>query len=241
MPPSSSHAHAPDEPSRDPASPAADAAPAPAPASTPAVGEISAQTLNRLSVYLRCLRELQAQDVRRISSQALAQRFHLSATQIRKDLARFGEFGIRGVGYEVEPLRQQLENLLGLNRSHAAVLVGAGNLGSALACFQGLQGEDAFRIVGVFDDDPAKIGQSLGALRVRNTAELADAVRETGASIGILTVPAEAAQTIAEVLVDAGVRALINFAPVTLRLPDGAQAKNVDLMIFFEELAFFLR
>ncbi len=201
--------------------------------------EVSTLTLNRLSVYLRCLRHLQQLGEERISSQELARRFQLSATQIRKDLAQFGEFGIRGVGYDVDSLLRRLRQLLGLDREHRIVVVGMGNLGSALAHFLGFE-DGTFRVVAALDRDRDKVGRAVGKLTIRHSSELRETVRETGADIGVLAVPAPAAQENYEALAEAGVRAVLNFAPVRLRLVPGIATKNVDLRIQLEELAFLL-
>ncbi len=201
--------------------------------------DVSPLTLNRLSVYLRCLRRLQELGEERISSRELARRFHLSASQIRKDLAQFGEFGIRGVGYEVGELRQRLESLLGIGRERRVVIVGAGNIGTALARFPGLDSA-SFRVVGVFDTDPARVGATIRGLAVRHGRELGAAVEETAAEIGILAVPAAAAQDNYDVLAGAGIGAVLNFAPVQIEADPRVRVKNVDLLIFLEELAFFL-
>lgn len=202
--------------------------------------EVSPLTLNRLSFYLRCLRHLQELGIKRVSSQELAQRYHLSATQIRKDLAQFGEFGIRGVGYEVEELADHLSSLLGLDRQHTLVIVGMGNLGTALAQYLGFN-YGAFRVVAGVDTDPAKVGKEIGGFTIRHASELAQVVRECGAEIGVLAVPAEAAQENYEALADAGVKGVLNFAPVRVKRRPDVLLKNVDLRIFLEELAFFLR
>jgi redox-sensing transcriptional repressor len=202
--------------------------------------EVSPLTLNRLSFYLRCLRRLQEEGIRRISSQELARRYHLSATQIRKDLAQFGEFGIRGVGYEVDVLADHLNALLGLDRRHAMVIVGMGNLGSALARYLGFN-YGAFQVVAGVDKDPRVIGRTIGGFTVRPAADLAQVVADTGAEIGVLAVPAEAAQENYDALADAGVRGVLNFAPVRVKRRPGVPLKNVDLRINLEELAFFLR
>ena len=202
--------------------------------------EVSALTLNRLSFYLRCLRHLQELGVERISSQELARRYHLSATQIRKDLAQFGEFGIRGVGYEVDELADHLNSLLGLDRQHTMVIVGMGNLGTALAQYLGFN-YGAFRVVAGVDKDPAKVGREIAGFRIRHASELAQVVRESGAEIGVLAVPAEAAQENYEALAEAGVKGVLNFAPVRVKRRPDVLLKNVDLRIFLEELAFFLR
>ncbi len=202
--------------------------------------DISPLTLNRISVYLRCLRRLQELEIHRVSSQELARRFHLSASQIRKDLAQFGEFGIRGVGYDVSHLRERLEQLLGIGREHPAIIVGAGNVGTALARFPGLR-SGGFRILGIFDNDPRKVGRKISGLVVRHSRDLASGVTETEAEIAILTVPAEAAQENYDALAMAGIKAVLNFAPVQLDLDPRVRVKNVDLLILLEELAYFLQ
>jgi len=202
--------------------------------------EVSPPTLNRLSVYLRCLHHLQELGTLRIASQELARRYHLSAAQIRKDLAQFGEFGIRGVGYEVDTLAAHLNALLGLDRRHPIVIVGMGNLGSALARSLGFN-SGAFEVVAGVDTDPKVVGRRLAGLVVRPVGELREIVRETRAEIGVLAVPAGAAQENYDALADAGVRAVLNFAPERVKPRAGVQLKDVDLRIDLEELAFFLR
>lgn len=202
-------------------------------------GSVPPVTLNRLSIYLRCLRRLRQQGVERISSQTLAHQFRLSAAQIRKDLAQFGEFGIRGVGYEVDQLCDRLAALLGVDRRRFIVIVGMGNLGSALARHLGFNNE-SFTVVGAFDNDDEKVGSEVGHLRVSHISELAGVVRETGAEIGVLTVPAPAAQHNYDNLAAAGVKAVLNFAPVRLKLDPRVPTKNVDLSINLEELGYFL-
>jgi len=202
--------------------------------------EVSPLTLNRLSFYLRCLRHLQELGVNRVSSQEMAQRYHLSATQIRKDLAQFGEFGIRGVGYDVDALADHLNSLLGLDRQHALVIVGMGNLGSALAQYLGFN-YGAFRVVAGVDNDPKKIGRRVARLIVRSSLDLKQVVRDSGAEIGVLAVPAEAAQENYDALAEVGIKGVLNFAPVRVKRRPDVPLKNVDLRINLEELAFFLR
>lgn len=201
--------------------------------------EISPHTLNRLSLYLRCLHALKQDGVGRISSLKLANQFHLSAAQIRKDLAQFGEFGIRGVGYDVGQLIDRLTTLLGLDRSYPVMIVGMGNLGTALACSVSFN-SGSFRVVAGVDIDPAKIGRRVGEVTIRDSAELARAVSEEGVKIGVLTVPAEVAQENYDALVDAGVKAVLNFAPTRLKFASGVRTKDVDLRIDLEELGYFL-
>lgn len=200
---------------------------------------VSPLTLNRLSFYLRCLRRLQEEEIERISSQDLARRFHFSATQIRKDLAQFGEFGIRGVGYDVDQLTQRLSALLGLDRLHRLVIVGMGNLGSALAQYLGFN-SGAFRVVAAVDRDPEKVGKEIGGLEIRPSDELAQVVQEKRVEIGVLAVPAGSAQERYEALVAAGIKGVINFSPTRIQAVPEVPLKDVDLRINLEELAYFL-
>ncbi len=201
---------------------------------------VSPLTLNRLSVYLRCLRHLQAAGVKRLSSRELAERYLLSAHQIRKDLAQFGGFGIRGVGYEVDELAERLTELLGLDRRYRLVIVGMGNLGSALARYLGFN-QGAFEVVAGVDRDPEVVGRDMGGWRVRHVDELPAVVAETGAEIGVLAVPAEAAQENYEQLVAAGVKAVLSFAPARVKRVAAVPLKTEDLRINLEEVAFLLR
>jgi redox-sensing transcriptional repressor len=201
--------------------------------------DVSPLTLNRLCLYLRALRRLHDDGVERISSKDLARRFNLSAAQIRKDLAQFGGFGIRGVGYDVEPLISRLTAILRLDRRHPIIVVGMGNLGSALACYLGFN-HGAFDVVGGVDNDPRRVGSLVGDLEVRHTDELAQLVRETQAELGVLAVPASAAQENYDLLVAAGVRGVLNFSPAHVNPTPQVPLKDVDLRIHLEELAYFL-
>jgi redox-sensing transcriptional repressor len=200
---------------------------------------VSPLTVNRLSVYLRSLRTLATRGVDRVSSQELAREFHLSPTQIRKDLAQFGEFGVRGVGYDVASLSAKLAGLLRLEHVHPIVLVGMGNLGTALARFPSFN-SGSFLVVAGFDSDPAKVGRLVGGVPVHPPERLAEVVAETGARMAILAVPAEAAERAFRQVVAAGIRSVLNFAPLSLPPRPDCRVKNVDLRIHLEELAFFL-
>lgn len=201
--------------------------------------EISPLTINRLSLYLRCLRALAADGVEQISSQQLADRFHLSAAQIRKDLAQLGELGIRGLGYKVATLNERLTELLGLDQFHPLIIVGMGNLGSALASSVGFN-SGCFRVVAGIDNDPRKVGRRIGDVEVHPPGDLAAVVERTAAAIGVLTVPPPAAQTNYDALVAAGIRSVLNFVPVQLDLDPAVRTKSVDLRIDLEELGYFL-
>jgi redox-sensing transcriptional repressor len=201
---------------------------------------VSEVTANRLSLYLRCLSALESDGIRRISSQEFARRFQLNSDQIRKDLAHFGEFGIRGVGYEVGALRRHLVSILGLDRTHNVAIVGAGHLGQALADYGGFN-SGGFRIVALFDRDPRRIGsRSRSGIPVLDVRTFAAALKERGIDVGAITVPPDAAQQVCDLMVQAGVRAVLNFAPVRLRAPRQVRIKNVDLKIHLETLAFYL-
>lgn len=202
-------------------------------------GEVSPLTLNRLSVYLRSLRQLQEEGITRISSEEFAVRFHLSAAQIRKDLAQFGDFGIRGVGYEVDPLTAHLATVLGLDRTHPLVIVGMGNLGNAFARYLEFN-HGAFEVVAAVDHDPAKIGRRVGNITIERASRLASIVQRTKAEIGVLAVPAEVAQLNYDALVGAGIRAILNFAPCRLALDPQVATRDVDLRIQLEALAYYL-
>jgi redox-sensing transcriptional repressor len=201
---------------------------------------VSELTTARLSVYLRSLESLEAAGINTISSKDLADQFHLNAAQIRKDLAHFGEFGVRGVGYYVKDLRRHIREILGLNRQIKVVIMGAGNLGLALADYPGFR-HDGFEIVGLFDIAREKIGQySKGGVVIRALKDLPKVVEREQVEIAVVAVPATAAQMVVEQVVEAGVRAILNFSPEALRVPRGTKLKNVDLTTSLESLSFFL-
>jgi redox-sensing transcriptional repressor len=202
---------------------------------------ISELTTGRLSVYLRCLTYLESIHQKTVSSAELAERFHLNSAQIRKDLACFGEFGTRGVGYDVSRLKEHLIRELGIDRSRKVVIAGAGNLGMALADYRGFN-DNGFHITALVDVDPAKIGRtSRSGIPVLPYADLARIVSENGVEIGIIAVTADAAQNVYESLVAAGLNAILNFAPVQLRAQGKVKLKSVDLRINLESLSFFLK
>jgi redox-sensing transcriptional repressor len=201
--------------------------------------KIPEMTIRRLSVYTRCLQQLEEDGIKTISSQDLAERFGLNSAQVRKDLAYFGEFGVRGIGYYVAGLKAELQRILGLDREWPIALVGFGNLGSALFHYKGF-GRQGFRISVIFDDDPLKIGRSADGVPIMGTRDMARELRGRGIQIAIVAVPAESAQGVADQLVAAGVRAVLNFAPARLRMAREVRLKNVDLSIELETLSFYL-
>jgi redox-sensing transcriptional repressor len=202
--------------------------------------QVSELTTARLSVYLRCLEALDASGVNAVSSQGLATQFQLNAAQIRKDLAHFGEFGIRGVGYYVKDLKRHLRQILGLDRSIKVVIIGAGNLGLALADYAGFR-QDGFDVVALLDTARDKVGQySRSGVPIRHARELARLVQRETIDIAVITVPADAAQATVDAVVAAGIRAILNFSPGNLRVPAQVKLKSMDLTVTFESLSFFL-
>jgi len=203
--------------------------------------QISEMTTGRLSVYLRCLTFLEQAGQETVSSQELAERFHLNSAQIRKDLACFGEFGTRGVGYNVSRLKEQLVHTLGIDRKRNVLIVGAGNLGMALADYRGFN-HGGFEIVALVDVDADKVGRaSRSGIPVLAYERLDTIVRENAVEIGVIAVTAESAQDVHDALVNAGVYAVLNFAPVQLRTHERVKVKTVDLRINLESLSFFLK
>ena len=196
-------------------------------------------TIHRLSVYTRCLLQLEEDGVKTISSQEMADRFNLNSAQVRKDLAYFGEFGVRGIGYYVAGLKAELQRILGLDRGWPVVLVGFGNLGSALFHYRGF-GRQGFRIAAIVDDDPAKVAREVESVLVVHSRDMAREVKSRGIQIAIVAVPGEAAQDVTDKLVTAGIRAILNFAPARLKVPREVRLKNVDLSIELETLSFYL-
>jgi redox-sensing transcriptional repressor len=200
---------------------------------------VSELTTGRLSVYLRCLTYLESMQQETVSSAELADRFHLNSAQIRKDLACFGEFGTRG--YNVSQLKEHLVRELGLDRRRNVVIAGAGNLGMALADYRGFS-DNGFHIVALIDVDPAKIGRSSRTgIPVLPFADLVRVVKESRVEIGIIAVTADAAQNVYDSLVESGLNAILNFAPVQLRTHENVKLKSVDLRINLESLSYFLK
>ncbi len=196
-------------------------------------------TVERLPLYLRYLDELPGREATVASSQ-LAQKAGVNSANVRKDLSYLGSYGVRGVGYDVDHLRHQIEGALGLTGDCAIAIVGAGNLGRALVKYDGFR-ERGFRIVGVFDVDDRKIGMRIDGRRVEDVAALTETVAQRRVRIGVIATPASAAQMVAELLVASGVRSILNFAPVVLRAPDGVEVRRVDLSTELQILNFYLK
>lgn len=201
---------------------------------------IPAATVARLPVYLRALSALTETGVATVSSEALAAAAGVTGAKVRKDLSQLGTYGTRGVGYDVACLADEISRELGLTQRRCVVLVGVGNLGHALAGYGGFSAR-GFRIAGLLDADPARVGESLGGVEVRPVEELesvVDAVRATGTPIGVIATPAAAAQDVCDRLVASGVRSILNFAPVVLAVPDDVEVRKVDLASELQILSF---
>jgi redox-sensing transcriptional repressor len=203
--------------------------------------KISELTTNRLSIYLRCLNELSAANIKTISSQELAEQFNLNSAQIRKDLGYFGEFGVRGVGYFVDDLREHVTKILGLDKPHRVAIVGAGRLGTALANYNGF-GKSNFSVIALFDNDRAKIGQRVGPneILVHNVTKIERVVCDEKIDVAVIAVPARAAQRVLNQIMAAGIKAVLNFAPAPLTVRRGVKVKTVDLTTSLESLSYFL-
>ncbi len=195
--------------------------------------------IGRLPLYLRALTQLHQEGQRVTSSQELSRRLGFSSAQIRKDLSYFGEFGKQGTGYEISNLEKQLREILKVHRVWDMVLVGAGDLGRAIANYGGFEAR-GFRIVGLFDNDAQKIGTSAGRLKVQPLEELREMVKSKKIQVGIIAVPASAAQQTANLLVEAGVRAILNYAPTTLSVPGKIKVYDIDPVAGLQSMTYYL-
>ena len=205
-----------------------------------AVPPLSRASAGRLSLYLRCLEGCEREGANKVSSGQLGESLGVSDAQVRKDLACLGNLGQPGIGYSTSDLVAAIRHALGIDREWNAVLVGVGNLARALLKYRGFQ-QQGFRIVALSDNDPSKIGQTIDNLLVGSMEKLRDTVRAGNVELGILTAPAEAAQAVADQLVAAGIRGILNFAPAVLKLPPGVSLVTVDLAVQLEQLAFLVQ
>lgn len=201
--------------------------------------KIPEATIMRLSVYSRHLNYLEQSGVTTVSSQEISDGMDGSSAQVRKDLAYFGEFGTRGVGYDVKDLNRNLKRILGLSHSLKVVIVGAGNLGAALSQYRGFL-DRGFSILAAFDRDMSKAGGSLSQIPIYPMYKLDEFVRQNQVDIGVVAVPAASAQETVDILVRAGVRGILNFAPKTVSTPGDVELRNVDLSVNMEILSFYL-
>jgi redox-sensing transcriptional repressor len=195
--------------------------------------------VSRLPIYLRALRHMQSVGKLTTSSQELGERVGISAAQIRKDLSQFGEFGKQGTGYDISFLIDQLRSILKVHRVWDVAVVGMGDMGHALSRYQGFS-DRGFQVVMVFDNDPAKIGERVGNFEVRDTKELVPALKASAIKLAMLCVPAAAAQDVTNLLVEAGVKAILNYAPISLNVPSGVRVQYLDPSIGLQRMTYYL-
>jgi len=195
--------------------------------------------IGRLPVYLRALQRLADKGIQTTSSQELGEIVSISAAQIRKDISQFGEFGKQGTGYSIPFLIERLRDILKVNQSWEVVIVGTGDMGHALARYNGFNNR-GFQISMVFDNDPKKIGQKVGEFEILDTAVMAEKIKQHKIKIAMLTVPATAAQEMADQLVKAGVKAILNYAPTSLNVPDDVHVQYIDPVTHLQRMTYYL-
>jgi redox-sensing transcriptional repressor len=203
------------------------------------VKRIAESTVRRLSLYLRFLEEFEGRGLATVSSDELAARGGTTSAQVRKDLSFFGSFGKRGLGYSVPELAAQLREILGLGKEWRVIIIGAGKIGAALAAYRGFR-QRGFNIVAVYDSDPQKIGRRLNGFTIRDVGQLKTDNAKEPSDIAVITVPADAAQHVVGVVTEAGLRAIMNFAPVQLQVPENVALKTVNMAMELEGLSFAL-
>jgi redox-sensing transcriptional repressor len=195
--------------------------------------------IGRLPIYLRALQRMSEKGMKTTSSQELGEHVGISAAQIRKDISQFGEFGKQGTGYSIQFLMDKLREILKVDRLWDVVIVGAGDMGRALAHFQGFSTR-GFHILMVFDNDKNKIGQKIGEFSIEDAANLVEKIKASGVKVAMLTVPASAAQDIADKLVQAGIKAILNYAPISLNVPDGVKVQYIDPSTHLQRMTYYL-
>lgn len=195
--------------------------------------------VRRLPLYARTLAYLQQEGVKDVSSQELGKRINVTAAQIRKDLSYFGQLGKQGIGYKVDELLQHINRILGLSQDWNVVLVGVGHLGQAIARYSGF-GEKGIHIVGLFDADPQKIGTEFNGLTIRNITEISVVAREHNVRMAIVAVSADRAQEVVNMLVKAGVQAILNYAPVSVQVPSGVWVRHIDPVSLLHSMTYYL-
>lgn len=195
--------------------------------------------IGRLPIYLRALQRLAEKGVRNTSSQELGEMIGISAAQIRKDISQFGEFGKQGTGYSVRFLIERLQEILKVNRVWDVIIVGMGDMGHALARYNGFVNR-GYQVTMLFDNDPAKIGQKVNDLEIFSTETLLEKVKQSRIKIAMLTVPASAAQEVADLLVKAGIKAILNYAPIHLNVPKDVQVQHIDPAAHLQRMTYYL-
>ncbi|WP_456409137.1 redox-sensing transcriptional repressor Rex [Caldithrix abyssi] len=201
--------------------------------------KISDSTISRLSTYYRTLSHLIDQGIETVSSEQIAEINNITSAQVRKDLSFFGSFGKRGLGYNTRDLRDQIANILGLSKKWNVALVGVGNIGRALIDYAEFK-KQGFHIKALFDNDPKKVGQEIGGLKIHHMDSVCNVVKEEKIEIAIIAVPAKVAQSVVDSLVKCGVKAFLNFAPITIKAPGDVMVKNENMSIELEALSYFL-
>jgi redox-sensing transcriptional repressor len=195
--------------------------------------------IGRLPVYLRALQSLADKGIQTTSSQELGEIVGISAAQIRKDISQFGEFGKQGTGYSIPFLVERLRDILKVDRGWKVIIVGMGDMGHALARYNGFTNR-GFHISMIFDNDPQKIGQKVGEFEIFDTAEMAEKIKQHKIKVAMLTVPAGVAQEMAEQLVKAGIKAILNYAPTSLNISDGVQVQYIDPVTHLQRMTYYL-
>jgi redox-sensing transcriptional repressor len=195
--------------------------------------------VGRLPIYLRALQRMLAENRRVTSSQELGERLGISAAQIRKDLSQFGEFGKQGTGYSIEFLAEQIRKILKVDRVWEIAVIGAGDIGSAVARYQGFANR-GMHVAMIFDNDPEKIGSQVGSFTVRDSANLETDVRQAGIRVAMISTPGHAAQAVADQLVTAGVGAILNYAPINLTVPEDVRVQYIDPVIHLQRMTYYL-
>ena len=195
--------------------------------------------IGRMPLYLRSLQQMAGEGRLVTSSQELGEKLGISAAQIRKDLSQFGEFGKQGTGYDIDFLLKQISQILHVDHEWEIAIVGAGDIGSAVARYKGFSNR-GFRVAMVFDDDPQKINTKIDDFTIMSTAEMVEVIRSAGVKVAMLAVPASAAQNVAEQLVEAGVKAILNYAPITLNVPHTVYVQYIDPAIHLQRMTYYL-
>ena len=195
--------------------------------------------IGRLPIYLRALQRMAEKGKQNTSSQELGERVGISAAQIRKDISQFGEFGKQGTGYRIPFLIDKIREILKVNRIWDVAIIGAGDMGHALARYQGFVNR-GFRVVLVFDNDPQKVGTKIGDFTVEDTVTLVDRIKEAGVKVAMLTVPAAAAQEVTDLLLKADIQAILNYAPITLSVPENVRVQHIDPATHLQRMTYYL-
>jgi redox-sensing transcriptional repressor len=195
--------------------------------------------IKRLPLYARSLRYLLNEGITSVSSQELGERINVTAAQIRKDLSYFGEFGKQGIGYDVEKLLNHIERILGLTQEWPVVLVGVGHLGEAIARYEGFP-QQGIRVVALFDADPQKVGREVTGMTIQNDSQLPGVIRQQNIKLAIIAVPAARAQEVTDRLVDAGIRAILSYAPLVVQVPDHVLVRYIDPVALMHSMTYYL-